>query len=249
LKCDIRKFFPSLDHAILKKEIRWKIRCKDTLWLIDHIIDNSNAQEAHIVYFPSDDLFSPHLRRRGLPIGNLTSQFWANVYMNRFDHFVKETLRLPYIRYVDDFVIFSNDKDHLWEVKKQIQIYLQSLRLITHPHKTQIHAVEKGVPFLGFRVFPNYRYVKKDKTKRSKRFIQLKIEKMQQGIISPNQLEAGLNSWLGHIRFGKAKYMENTLFNRIRQQNVNLVRHPNGSWRILELPNESKNTKSRSPNP
>lgn len=72
LKCDIRKFFPSVDHEVLKQEIRRKISCRDTLWLIDLIIDNSNPQEAHMLYFPGDDLFSPHERRRGLPIGNLT---------------------------------------------------------------------------------------------------------------------------------------------------------------------------------
>ena len=103
LKCDIRKFFPSVDHQVLKQEIRRKISCPDTLWLIDQIIDNSNHQEAHLQWFPGDDLFSPIERKRGLPIGNLTSQFWGNVYLNRFDHFVKEELRVPgYIRYVDD---------------------------------------------------------------------------------------------------------------------------------------------------
>ena len=118
LKCDIRKFFPSLDLEILKQEIRWKIQCPDTLWLIDLIINNSNPQEEHALYFLNDDLFTPSQRRRGLPIGNLTSQFWANVYMNRFDHFVKEKLKVPYIRYVDDFVLFSSDKKILRGVSK-----------------------------------------------------------------------------------------------------------------------------------
>ena len=89
LKCDIRKFFPSIDHALLKQELRWKITCPDTLWLIDAIIDNSNPQEEHLVYFPGDDLFTPHQRRHGLPIGNLTSQWWGNIYLNRFDHFYR----------------------------------------------------------------------------------------------------------------------------------------------------------------
>lgn len=118
LKCDIRKFFPSLDHQVLKQEIRRRIWCPGTLWLIDAIIDSSNPQEPvppH--FFPSDDIAPLPFgggagggaeRRRGLPIGNLTSQFWANVYLDRFDHFVKETLRVPgYIRYVDDFVLFA----------------------------------------------------------------------------------------------------------------------------------------------
>jgi RNA-directed DNA polymerase len=111
LKCDIRKFFPSIDHEILKEELRWKIQCEDTLWLIDKVIDGSNKQKPHDVYFPGDDLFTPFQRKKGLPIGNLTSQFWANVYMNRFDHFVKEELGVKgYIRYVDDFVVFGKNK-------------------------------------------------------------------------------------------------------------------------------------------
>lgn len=85
-------FFPSIDHAILKTLIRRKIKCRDTLWLIETIIDHSNPQEPVAAYFPGDDLLSPFERRHGLPIGNLTSQFFANIYLNGFDHFVKETL-------------------------------------------------------------------------------------------------------------------------------------------------------------
>jgi len=103
LKCDIKKYFPSIDHEILKQKIRRKIADQKTLWLIDTIIDNSNPQVPVIDYFPGDDLLTPIERRRGLPIGNLTSQFFANVYLNDFDHFVKEQLRCQaYVRYVDD---------------------------------------------------------------------------------------------------------------------------------------------------
>jgi retron-type reverse transcriptase len=105
LQCDIRKYFPSIDHEILKTIIRRKIKCRETLWLIETIIDASNEQEPVHHFFPGDDLFTPYERRRGLPIGNLTSQFFANVYLNGFDHFVREELKARrYIRYVDDFV-------------------------------------------------------------------------------------------------------------------------------------------------
>ena len=103
LKCDIRKYFPSIDHEILKSKLRNKISCSDTLWLIDTIIDNSNLQAEHVHYFPGDGLFTPYERRRGLPIGNLTSQFFANYYLSFLDHYVKEVLRCKgYVRYVDD---------------------------------------------------------------------------------------------------------------------------------------------------
>ncbi len=103
LKCDIRKFFPSIDHEILKTVLRRKIGCAKTLSLIDLIIDNSNSQEPHEVSFPGDDLFTAVERKKGLPIGNLTSQLFGNYYLNPLDHFLKETLGCKhYIRYVDD---------------------------------------------------------------------------------------------------------------------------------------------------
>jgi retron-type reverse transcriptase len=100
LQCDIRKYFPSIDREILKTLIRRKIQCPDTLWLIDAIIDNGNDQESSPDFFPNDSLLDPVERKRGLPIGNLTSQWFANIYLSGFDHFVKEQLKVKkYLRY------------------------------------------------------------------------------------------------------------------------------------------------------
>lgn len=235
LKCDIRKFFPSIDHEILKQEIRRKIKCKPTLWLIDQIIDNSNLQEPHLQWFEGDDLFSPIARKKGLPIGNLTSQFWGNVYLNRFDHFVKETLRIAgYVRYVDDFVILSNNKIELREIKAEITNYLAGLRLIPHPNKTQIHQTKDGIPFLGFMIYPNYKYVRRDKIKRYKRYLRRNLNLKENGIITPQILENQLNSWLGHIRFGQSQRLEYIIFWYLRNQGVELHKSPSDSWRVLE---------------
>jgi retron-type reverse transcriptase len=138
LQCDVRKYFPSIDHEILKRIIRRKIKCQDTLWLIETIIDASNEQEEVIEYFPGDELWTPYERRRGLPIGNLTSQFFANVYLNGFDQFVKERLLARYyLRYVDDFALFGDDRFWLAEARKAIEEYLASLRLVIHPKKRE----------------------------------------------------------------------------------------------------------------
>lgn len=88
LQCDIRLFFPGIDHQILLRRLQRRIACPLTLQLCQRILENSNPQEPADFYFEGDDLFTPHERRRGLPIGNLTSQFWANVAMDPFDHFV-----------------------------------------------------------------------------------------------------------------------------------------------------------------
>lgn len=101
LRCDIYRYFPAIDHEILKRDLRRRIACAPTLRVIDAIIDGSNPQEPVNLYFPGDDLFSPLACRRGLPIGNLTSQLFANIYLDGLDHYVKEVLRAPYLRYLD----------------------------------------------------------------------------------------------------------------------------------------------------
>lgn len=235
LKCDIRKFFPSIDHEILKKQFRKKIICKPTLWLMDLIVDNSNPQEAHDIYFPGDTLFAPFERRKGLPIGNLTSQWWGNLYLNGLDHYIKEELGVPgYIRYVDDFVLFAKEKETLWDNINAIQQFLNGFRLVLHPNKTQIYKAIDGVPFLGYQVFPHHRYVKKAMVKRFRRFIKKKLQYKAQGKISVERFELGLNSWLGHIRFGQHKRTEYKIFWYLRDRGVNLFPHPSGSWRVLE---------------
>ena len=111
LKADIQKFFPSLDHEICKELVARKIKDKQVIWLVAQIIDHSNPQEEVLNFFPGDDLFTPGERRRGIPIGNQTSQFFANVYLDPLDHFVKDRLGIKgYVRYVDDILVFSDDK-------------------------------------------------------------------------------------------------------------------------------------------
>ncbi len=115
---DVVKYFPSIDHQILRSLLARRIGDQQTMWLVDRILDSGagiQAHEAPPVYLPGDDLFAA-LRPRGLPIGNLTSQFWANVYLHELDIFVKHELRCPaYLRYMDDFVLFSDDQAQFQE--------------------------------------------------------------------------------------------------------------------------------------
>jgi RNA-directed DNA polymerase len=154
LRCDLFRYFPSIDHAILKAEFRRRIACASTLALIDAIVDGSNAQEPVELHFPGDDLFEPQRRRRGLPIGNLTSQFFANLYLDGFDHFVSEVLRAPYVRYVDDFALFHNDAAVLAQWRARIGRYLEGRRVKLHPRKTAILATAQPSAFLGFVLLP-----------------------------------------------------------------------------------------------
>ena len=110
LRCDIFRYFPAIDHAILKRDQRRRPACKPTLDLADRIIHGSNPQEPVNLHLPGDDLFTPFERRRGLPIGNLTSQLFSNLYLDGFDHFCKEVLRAKgYLHYVDDFALFHDE--------------------------------------------------------------------------------------------------------------------------------------------
>ncbi|MCW5924721.1 MAG: group II intron reverse transcriptase domain-containing protein [Saprospiraceae bacterium] len=202
LKCDVKKFFPSIDHQILKRELRRKIGCRNTLWLIDLIIDNSNPQEEHIAYFPGDDmtplLVGEGLRRRGLPIGNLTSQLWGNFYLNRLDHFVRETLGMPYLRYVDDFVVFGHSKEELWEVKKAIEVFLQDFRLLLHERKSRVYRTSEGVTFLGFRIFPHFRLLPSSNVRRFRKRTRRRIAAFFKEKITLEEFHRGLRGWEGH---------------------------------------------------
>ena len=170
LKCDIRKYFPSIDHAILKEIVRRKIKCYDTLRLADLIIDRSNPQEDGINYFTGDTLFTAVERRRGLPIGNQTSQFFSNLYLSPMDHFVKEALKVKgYVRYVDDFLLFGGNKPELWKFKKEADNFLLNYRLKFKPDGVTIYQIEKGFPFLGYTILPSAILVKREAILRFRR--------------------------------------------------------------------------------
>lgn len=198
-KVDISKFFPSMDHEILQSLIARRIKDPDVLWLTETIIQSSNPQEPVERYFPGDDLFTPHQRRRGLPIGNQTSQFFANVYLDPLDHFVKETLRIRgYVRYVDDFLLFSDDKRELGEARRQIAQFLQRLRLQLHQRKNTIFPVSAGIRFLGYRVFASHRWLAKESVWRYLRRVRLLQRGYRCGKISLESIRQRLASWSGH---------------------------------------------------
>lgn len=193
LKCDLRKYFPSLDHEILKMLLRRAIADAQTLWLIDLIIDSSNPQEFVLDYFPGDDLFAPVEHRKGLPIGNLTSQFFANVYLDPLDHFIKETLRcLAYLRYVDDFVLFADSKAqlHLW--LGQIALFLEDFRLKLNLEHCYIYPSRVGRRFLGQRVFRTHRLLLAENVRGFKQRQRLWQKS------PPENLPQRLASWQGH---------------------------------------------------
>ena len=201
LKCDIAKYFPSIDHEILVALLERKIKDPQVLWLMRLIVAASNEQEFVCRHFEGDDLFSPLARRRGIPIGNLTSQFFANVYLNGFDHFVKEHLRCEaYLRYCDDFVVFGDDKASLWAIKEAMGDYLPRLRLTLHPRKCQVMTTRDGVDFLGYRVFPTHRRLRATTAMRAIRRLREQAHACSRGMLSAEQWRQSWASWLGYAQ-------------------------------------------------
>lgn len=219
LKADVRKFFPSVDHEILIDRISRKIKDPHVLDLIRLIVEHSNPQELVNWVFPGDDLFTSSERRRGIPIGNHTSQFFANVYLDALDHFVKERLRMTgYVRYVDDFLVFSHDKRELGEARLRIAEFLEMLRLKLHPDKSVILPVTAGIRFLGYRVFPTHRLVVKENVRRFRRRVRRMQKLYAAGQIGLNDIKRRLMSWLGHARQADTHILSHRLFARITFQ-------------------------------
>lgn len=185
LKCDIRRFFASVDHDTLKRILAENIPDKNILWLLGEIIGSFSSTRPGI----------------GLPLGNLTSQLLVNIYMNEFDKFVKHDLRVKYyIRYADDFVIFSENKKELGVLVSAMEKFLsEKLLLNLHPQKVFIKTLFSGVDFLGWAHFPDHRVLR---TATKRRMIKnVRIE----------EKERTVNSYLGLLRYGNAHKLENML--------------------------------------
>jgi retron-type reverse transcriptase len=199
---DVRQFFPSIDHEILFSILFRTIADKRVMNLAGKIIASGagvQADEYDMVYFPKDDLLSIE-RPRGLPIGNLTSQHWANVYLNQLDQYAKRKLKCrAYIRYVDDVLLFSDDKNVLHEWRDAIVKLLQSLRLTIHESKAQPRPSGTGVSFLGFQVFPDHRRLK---PANGYAFQQRVKKAIGDTTLTQKDLQTSLVSWLNHASYG-----------------------------------------------
>lgn len=203
LQCDIEQFFPSVDHQILEELFRKVIDNKATLDLMYRILASGANVHTHsyrMHWFPNDDLWAAH-RPRGLPIGNLTSQFWANVYLNPFDHFIKRELQCPaYLRYVDDFLLFADDKRTLWRWKEAIEKRVLRFRMTLHP--PQVFPVQTGIPFLGFRIFPTHRRLKSRRGLAFRRRFRQLHDLWTCGLIELDKIEASARGWAAHAAWG-----------------------------------------------
>ncbi len=237
LPCDIQQFFPAIDHQILKAILAKTIADEAVLRLCGKIIDSGVGvltEQYDMRYFDGDDLLAVN-RPRGLPIGNLTSQFWANVYLNPLDQFVKHTLRCKgYIRYVDDFLLFADDKKtlHIWQ--REIIAFLETYRLTIHENRCHPRPVTHGIPFLGFTVYLTHRRLKRIKGIAYQRRLRAMYKAYLRGEITAEEGRASVMSWLGHVRHGNTRGLVRKMFTEVRRVTIADI-HQNGSSDGLDI--------------
>ena len=214
LRADIFRYFPAIDHEILKRDLRRRIGCQRTLALADRIVDGSNRQEPVTVLFPGDDLLTPLQRRRGLPIGNLTSQLFANIYVNPLDHYCKEVLRAKgYLRYVDDFALFHDDRERLEEWRARIERFLEGRRLRLHTRKTQIVSTREPARFLGFVLMPDgRRRLPEDNVRRFRNRLRGLRDRWQHGTVSRDDVDRRVRSWIAHAEHADTWRLRQSIF-------------------------------------
>jgi RNA-directed DNA polymerase len=223
LPLDVRQHFPSVDHAILSAIIAKVVPDEDVLWLCRRILASGEGvleSEYDMVYFPGDDLWAVD-RPRGLPIGNLTSQFWSNCYLDPFDHFVTRELRCPgYVRYVDDMLLFADDKAVLWDFKRAVLDRLAELRLTVHEDRAQVQPTSHGIPWLGFVVYPTHRQLKRRNVVCFRRHLNALVAAYQDGRITFAELDASIRGWIEHARHGDTSGLRRALLGSLRIEPV-----------------------------
>jgi retron-type reverse transcriptase len=189
LKGDIKHYFEEVNHDILMNIIKQRIKDKDVLWLIKKVLNN---------------------HKKGIPLGNLTSQVLANVYLNELDHYVKHILKVKhYIRYVDDFVILSNKESDLINYKKQITLFLKNnLDLELHQGKSKILKLNQGISFLGFRLFKYHKLLRKSNIRTMRRRINNNYDKTY----------TYLQGWNNYASFGNTFNLRSKTFKQIESK-------------------------------
>lgn len=215
LKMDIEQYFPSIDHDVMKAKLRYYLKDRYTLALLDKIIDTVPAATGRTdcCYFPGDDLLTPTERTTGLPIGNLTSQFLANLYLDTVDHFIKEQLHVrAYLRYVDDLVILGRDKVLLHEIRENIRERLAKDRLRLHPRKAHIYHTARGIDLFGYQVFPHKRKLRNDNGHAFHRRLRQMALRYHEGSLDWQEIHPQVMSWIGHAIHGETEGLRKTLF-------------------------------------
>lgn len=215
LKMDIKKYFFTIDHQILLKDISKKILDVKVLNLIQKILATYTSSSEYYYQFSDDTLFD-YGRNRGLPIGNLTSQLFANYFLNKMDRFIKQALKFKhYIRYMDDFLIFSKDKDRLKNAFDELKNFCNSIRLRLHNTKCQIFPYTNGIKFLGFHIYRCRKRILRENLIRFRNRFRKRCRDYLNKDIAWENLLMSLNGWLGYAGKEENKKIINKILDNI----------------------------------
>ena len=200
LKADIKHYFQEVNHIILIKLIKRKIIDDKVILLIKKILINGQNKEGI-----------------GMPLGNLTSQFFANIYLNELDYFIKHKLKAKYyIRYVDDFIILHKSKEQLEKWKIEIDRFLrQQLKIELHPEKSKVTSLSKGIDFVGFRTFWFYRLLRKRNIKK----IYSKVEEYKKGNLSKEKMLESFHGWNAYSKWANSYKLKIKIIKKIYLSN------------------------------
>lgn len=202
LKMDIKKFFASVDLEVLLIQLKRRVNNPDILWLLREIIvSHSTSNQSG----------------RGVSIGNLTSQIFANIYLNELDYYVKFNLKEKYyFRYADDFIFLHNSKEHLEKLKKIICQFVKSnLKLDVHPQKIVLHKYSQGIDFLGYVLLPYHRVLRTKTKKRMFKKVNRKVEDFNQNLIGGFELNQSLQSYFGILKHCDSYGLKTKLKNEV----------------------------------
>ena len=208
LKLDVQRFFPSVDHAVLLAQLGRHLRERPLLDLLRIIVVSGEgilSSEWKPVLFPGDDLLAL-ARPKGLPIGNQTSQLFANVYLHALDLFVAQQIKPGLAaRYVDDLVLFDSDRGRLHEARAALDGKLAALRLVAHPRKTRLYDVREGVPFVGYRVLPWGARMPRETVTRFRHYLRAIAEEYADGVLDLAGARQRIAGLIGHARPARAE--------------------------------------------
>jgi hypothetical protein len=215
LKADIWKFYPTVDHEVLLGILERRVRDANVLRLVRDILATWTSGPEYYHRFTDDDLFSS-ARPRGIPIGNLTSQFLANVCLDRIDQLAKRELGVrAYVRYMDDMLLFADSRDALRRWRPALGTALEGLRLRLHPQKCHVLRSRDGVPFLGFRVLPGRRLVLRQNVRRFVRRTRRQIRQVESGSLDRDSLRRSVRGWVAHASFADGQPLLRSLSPRL----------------------------------
>ena len=237
LKIDIRRYFDSIDHLRLKQKLAQLLPYPPMLQLFERIIDSSPEPiNPYVVWADGDDLIDLATRQVGLPLGNLTSQFLGNVYLNDLDHFVKRQLKIPaYLRYVDDMVLLANSKTTLWQWCEQIEQFLAGERIAIHPRKKLLVPVQHGLDVLGYRVYPKRIRLSRHSGYQFRRKLKALAKAYRQYRMDLDQIKPHVAGWLGHASQADSRGLCKAVLSKVVfSRGSTAQRTPGDSGRLVE---------------